>query len=56
MLTGMLAAKNIDGHNYDLWEVNADAEYHESGNVITDEELQALNRSQPAVPARRQRS
>ncbi len=31
MLTGILAARNILGENYNVWEVNADAEYHESG-------------------------
>ena len=54
MLTGMLAARNILGSHYDLWQVNADAEYHESGDVISEEELQSLNSTQPAVPERRQ--
>jgi hypothetical protein len=38
------------------WAVqsNADAEYHESGDVISEEELQALDDTQPAVPERRQ--
>lgn len=29
MLTGILAAKNIRGENFDLWSVNTDEEYHE---------------------------
>ena len=30
MLTAMLAVRNlVDGEQYDLWSVNADAEYHE---------------------------
>ena len=29
MLTAMLAAENVLGANHDLWEVNADQEYHE---------------------------
>jgi hypothetical protein len=29
MLTAMLAAENILGANHNLWEVNADQEYHE---------------------------
>ncbi len=29
ILTGLLAAKNIQGSNYDLWEVNTEEEYHE---------------------------
>lgn len=32
MLTAMLAVKNIMGANHDLWEVNADQEYHEELN------------------------
>jgi len=27
--TGMLAAKNYCGSNYNVWNVNVDAEYHE---------------------------
>jgi protoporphyrinogen oxidase len=52
MLTGILAVRNILGAQFDLWEVNADAEYHEQGEVVSAEELEALNRTQPAVPAR----
>jgi protoporphyrinogen oxidase len=29
MMTGMYAARNIAGANYDLWAVNSDPEYHE---------------------------
>ena len=29
MLTGIFAARNVAGAAYDLWQVNADAEYHE---------------------------
>ena len=53
MLTGMLAARNILGGRYDLWQVNADAEYHESGDIISEEELQRLSSTQPIVPERR---
>jgi hypothetical protein len=53
MLTGILAAKNVMGGRFDLWKVNVDAEYHEEGDVISREELEALSRSQPPVPARR---
>jgi protoporphyrinogen oxidase len=36
MMTAILAAKNIIAGKeiYDLWEVNEDAEYHESGNKV----------------------
>lgn len=29
ILTGLRAAKNIEGANYDLWQVNTEEEYHE---------------------------
>ncbi|MCX6640344.1 MAG: NAD(P)/FAD-dependent oxidoreductase [bacterium] len=31
--TGLLAARNVLGGNFDVWSVNIDAEYHESGEV-----------------------
>lgn len=31
MMTALLAARNIDGAKYNLWQVNTDAEYHEAG-------------------------
>ncbi len=31
--TGLLAARNVLGGNYDVWSVNIDAEYHEAGEV-----------------------
>lgn len=53
MLTAVLAARNIaGGRRYDLWEVNADTDYHEEGGTITEEELAALEATQPAVPLR----
>jgi hypothetical protein len=52
MLTGLLAARNILGANYDIWEVNTDSEYHKSGEIQGDEKLAALRRSQPIVPRR----
>lgn len=33
ILTGLLAAKNIGGANYDLWSVNTEEEYHEEAKV-----------------------
>lgn len=50
MLTAMLAVRNILGANYDLWKVNIDTEYQEEGGDITEEELRALESSQPLVP------
>jgi len=55
MVTAMLAAENILGANYDLWNVNEDQEYHEE---VTDEEadrmaeFQELASTQPRVPKR----
>ncbi len=52
MLTAMLAARNILGAHYDLWQVNVEADYHEEGSAITEEELRAFEVSQPLVPGR----
>ena len=32
MMTAMLAARNIQGENFDCWKVNTDAEYHEDAS------------------------
>jgi len=55
MLTAMLAVKNILGANYDLWQVNADQEYHEEigegeGKKLDDFAL--LASTQPQIPER----
>ena len=56
MLTAMLAVKNILGADYDLWQVNAEQEYHEE---VTDrdktsvDEFALLASTQPRVPRRR---
>jgi hypothetical protein len=42
MLTAMLAARNLLGGRYDLWQVNVDADYHEEGGTIGEEELRAM--------------
>ena len=52
MLTAVLAARNILGAKYNLWNVNVDGDYHESGAAITEEELKALEETQPMVPQR----
>ena len=33
MMTALLAARNILGGNFNVWNVNTDAEYHEEGDV-----------------------
>ena len=52
MLTAVLAARNICGARYDLWRVNADTEYSEEGQEITERELELMESSQPRVPQR----
>jgi protoporphyrinogen oxidase len=53
MLTAILAARNILGGRYDLWQVNVEQEYHEEGAEITAEQMQKLDETQPLVPQRR---
>ena len=43
MYTAMLAVRNILGGQYDLWNVNAEQEYHET--------VTRLESTQPRVPA-----
>lgn len=57
MLTAMLAVKNMLGANYDLWQVNAEQEYHEEvtdRDKTNDDEFDMLNSTQPRVPQRRE--
>jgi protoporphyrinogen oxidase len=37
MMTGILAARNLSGGGFDLWKVNADAEYLEEGDASSSE-------------------
>ncbi len=52
MLTAVLAVRNIMGANYDLWKINVDADYHESGAAVTESELRAMESTQPLTPSR----
>lgn len=57
MLTAMLAVKNILGANYDLWQVNAEQEYHEEvteRDKTEEDEFAMLAATQPRVPRRRE--
>jgi protoporphyrinogen oxidase len=58
MLTAILAVENILGADYDLWSVNADAEYHEeiTNGDDTLGSLPLLASTQPRVPRRVARS
>ena len=56
MLTAMLAVKNILGANYDLWQVNAEQEYHEevsSSDKTNADDFVLLASTQPRVPQRK---
>jgi len=50
MLTAILAARNIAGARFDLWNLSLDKDYLEAGPEISTEELAALEQSQPLVP------
>ena len=50
MLTAILAARNVAGARYDLWNLSVDKDYLEAGPEISNEELAALEQSQPLVP------
>ncbi len=50
MLAGLLAARNIMGAKFDLWDLNTDQDFQEEGVSVTDEELVGLEASQPMVP------
>jgi hypothetical protein len=50
MLAGLLAARNILGANFNLWDLNTDQDFHEEGVSVTDEELMGMQNSQPLVP------
>ena len=50
MLTAMLAARNIAGANFDLWDVNVEQEYHEAGRDIRLEDIRSIDSTQPLVP------
>ena len=50
MLAGLLAARNVLGANFNLWDLNTDQDFQEEGVSLTDEELLAMEASQPLVP------
>jgi protoporphyrinogen oxidase len=50
MLTAILAARNVAGAQFDLWNLNIDRDYLEAGPQISNEEIAALERTQPLVP------
>ncbi|MGA2812436.1 MAG: NAD(P)/FAD-dependent oxidoreductase [Candidatus Acidiferrum sp.] len=50
MLTAILAARNVAGARFDLWNLSVDRDYLEAGPQISNEEIAALDRTQPLVP------
>ena len=50
MLTAILAARNVAGARFDLWNLNLDKDYLEAGPEISNQELAALEHTQPLVP------
>jgi hypothetical protein len=50
MLTAILAARNVAGARFDLWNLSVDKDYLEAGAEITNEELASLEQDQPLVP------
>lgn len=53
MLTGILAARNVLGARFDLWELHRNSEHLEEGDEISDDEIAALEQAQPLTPAAR---
>jgi len=50
MLTAILAARNVAGARFNLWDLSVDRDYLEAGPKISSEELAALDQTQPLVP------
>ncbi|MCK5438946.1 MAG: NAD(P)/FAD-dependent oxidoreductase, partial [Gemmatimonadetes bacterium] len=52
MLTGIYAARNIDGADYDVWSVNVESEYHEEKRELdTGKRVRVADRLTPSVAA-----
>jgi protoporphyrinogen oxidase len=50
MLTAILAARNVVGASYNLWDLEVDSGYLEDGPDVTSAQIRALEESQPRVP------
>ena len=50
----MLAARSLMGHDADAWTINADDEYHETGELDLGTDLRDLLGTQPLVPLMRE--
>jgi hypothetical protein len=47
MLTALMAARNILGEKFDLWQMHGDTEYLEEGLVLADSEILKLEAEGP---------
>jgi protoporphyrinogen oxidase len=50
MVTAMLAVENLLGAHHDVWDVNADDDYHEEVNLDSIKDAHAVEQTQPIVP------
>jgi protoporphyrinogen oxidase len=53
MLTAVLAARNIAGAHFNLWDLSVDMDYLETAGDLSNEELAELEVSQPSVPRKK---
>ncbi len=51
MVTGMYAARNIDGADYDVWSVNVEGEYHEEKRAEVEKRTLVAGRLTPSAAA-----
>lgn len=51
MVTGIYAARNIDGADYDVWSVNVEDEYHEEKRLDIGKETLVAERLTPSIAA-----
>jgi hypothetical protein len=47
-----LAARNILGSRFNLWQLHADEGYLDEGVTLTENDILALEASQPWIPKR----
>jgi hypothetical protein len=52
MYTAMLTVENIHGAHHDIWSVNVEEEYHETGNGRSGGDAGRTGRDAPMLPHR----
>ena len=50
LLTAKLAARNVAGARFDLWNLSVNKDYLEAGTEISNEKLAGREQNQPLVP------